>query len=38
VKKVKEPKKPRPYSFITAFSEWRKENDWSGLCPKKGSE
>lgn len=34
VKEVKE-KKPRKYSFIDAFSEWRKANDWSGLCPKK---
>ena len=34
VKEVKE-KKPRKYSFIDAFSEWRKANDWTGLCPKK---
>jgi len=31
-------KKPRAYSFIQAFSEWRKANNWSGLCPKKGSD
>lgn len=31
-------KKPRAYSFIQAFSEWRKANNWSGLCPKKGTE
>jgi hypothetical protein len=42
-KKIKEPKepkekKPRAYSFIQAFAEWRKEKNWSGLCPKKGTE
>ena len=37
VKEVKE-KKPRKYSFIDAFSEWRKANDWSGLCPKKDTK
>jgi len=39
-KAVKEPKekKPRAYSFIQAFAEWRKGNNWSGLCPKKGSD
>ena len=39
-KKVKEPKekKPRAYSFIQAFAEWRKEKNWTGLCPKKGTE
>jgi hypothetical protein len=31
-------KKPRAYSFIQAFSEWRKANNWSGLCPKKGTD
>jgi len=37
VKEVKE-KKPRGYSFISAFSDWRKEHDWKGLCPAKGSK
>lgn len=34
IKEIKE-KKPRKYSFIDAYSEWRKEHDWKGLCPKK---
>lgn len=37
-KKEKKEKKARPYSFVSAFSEWRKTNQWSGLCPKKGTE
>ena len=32
---IKKEKKPRKYSFIDAFSEWRKDNNWTGLCPKK---
>lgn len=32
---IKKEKKPRKYSFIDAYSEWRKETKWTGLCPKK---
>lgn len=33
-KPIKE-KKPRAYSFIDAYAEWRKSKGWTGLCPKK---
>ena len=40
LKQPKEPKekKPRAYSFIQAFAEWRKEKNWTGLCPKKDTD
>ena len=37
MKEMKE-KKPRKYSFIDAFAEWKKSKDWTGLCPKKGTD
>jgi hypothetical protein len=33
--KEKKEKKPRAYSFIDAYAEWRREKGWTGLCPKK---
>jgi len=36
-KPIKE-KKPRAYSFIDAYAEWRKSKGWTGLCPKKETD
>ena len=27
----------RKYTFIEAFQEWRKINNYTGLCPKRGT-
>ena len=35
IKPEKREKKQRSYSFIDAYIEWRKQNLWTGLCPKK---